>query len=191
MRRIRSLSVAISIALLGSGLASAQSTAGSRERCMVRSARVLGPDATVLRSGNLLSNGKLQCVSMVPHTKDTRGQWVSIRRGIVIEWDGKQWRELLRFDDAIRNDHGYIGISFVDPAFHYGFALQIEARRSDQTKAFTMYLTWLNADLQPEGAPVEVSWNPKVGRFQEYLSDADAPGFVTEVVNPRVRKLRR
>ena len=36
----------------------------------------------------------------------------------------------------------------------------------------------------PEGAPIEIAWNSKVGRYQEYAANEDPVGFKPELKNP-------
>jgi hypothetical protein len=52
-----------------------------------------------------------------------------------------------------------------------------------------MYLTYLSPKLKAEGVAVQVSWNRKVGRFQEYApNEFGTPDFKPEMANPPVRK---
>ncbi len=96
---------------------------------------------------------------------------------------------MLRFEDNIRNPQGFIGIDFIDSDYRFGFALKFADERSDGTSGFTMYLTYLNQKRRPEGLPVEVSWNRKVSRFQEYApNELDPPDFKAEIAHPPVRK---
>jgi len=108
---------------------------------------------------------------------------------VVLRLQGREWHTLLSIDTQLRNDDGYIGIDFIDPAYKNGLALSIEDARSDGTKGFTLLLNWLDDSLQTEGTAVEIAWNPKVHRFQEYApNELDPPDFKPEVPNPPVRK---
>jgi hypothetical protein len=184
------LRVALFAVLLtcGACIAFAQKSAAN-SRCAAESKSVLGDQSRILKSGNLLGDGTLLCVAVVPHAK--RSSLVLSSRGVVVQWDGKQWHQLLRFEHNVTNDHGYIGIDFIDCDANYGFALETEDQRSDGTRGFTIYFSYLNAKLQPEpeSLPIQVSWNPKVRRFQEYApNELDPPDFKHELRNPPIRK---
>lgn len=162
-----------------------------RDLCAAAAKNALRAEVLLVRFGDLTGGGKPGCVAVVPQGTNQGEKKILSRRGIVLQANGDQWRELLRFDDEIRNEQGYIGIDFIDPDYHYGLALETDDQRSDGTKAFTMYFTFLDAKLKPEGLAVEVSWNPKTRRFQEYApNELDPPDFKPEIRNPPVRKSR-
>ncbi len=74
-------------------------------------------------------------------------------------------------------------------AYHFGFEISTAGRRSDNVKRFTMFLTYLSAKGLPQGVPIEISWNPAAGRFQEFAPDElDPPGYKKELANSPTRK---
>ena len=159
--------------------------------CAAEATRTLHSEVLVWRFGDLTGEGKSACLAVVTTGGNQAKEEIHAKRGIVIQSDGKEWRELLRFDEQIKNKQGYIGIDFIDPDWHYGFALKSDDQRSDGTKGFTIYFTSLNAKLEPEGTETQVSWNPKAQRFQEYApNELDPSDFKPEVCNPPVRKSR-
>ena len=161
----------------------------TNSKCAAESRSLLGNQSRIVQSGNLLDDGSLTCVAVIPHAKQS--SLVLTKRGVVIRWDGKQWHQLLRFENNVTDDHGYIGIDFIDCEANHGFAFTTEDQRSDGTKGFTMYFSYLDARLQPEpeSLPIQVSWNPKVHRFQEYApNELDPPEFKQEVRHPPIRK---
>lgn len=174
--------------LLGSTAIAFGQVPRDQARCAAEAKHRLGDVFHVVKFGQLIGDSSLECVVILPYS-GAAGQELRARSGVVIAWDGKQWRELLRFNDQIRNEHGYIGADYIDPEYHYGFTLRTDARRSDGTQGFTMYFRFLNAKLRPEGMPMQVSWNSKVNRFQEYApNELDPPDFKPELRHPPNRR---
>jgi hypothetical protein len=125
----------------------------------------------------------------MPHAKSRGADEVRVRRGFVVQKEGAIWRDLLLFEDNVRNPKGFVGIDFIDPDFSFGFAVKVANERSDGTPGFTIYLAYLNRKLEPEGLPIQVSWNQKVNRFQEYApNELDPPDFKPEIAHPPIRK---
>ena len=174
--------------LLGFTVLSVAQVSTNQTRCEAEAKRRLGDVFHVVEFGQLIGDSSLECVLILPYS-GAAGQELRARSGVVIAWDGKQWRELLRFNNQVRNDQGYIGVDYIDPQYHYGFALRTNVRRSDGSNGFTMYFRFLDAKLRPDGLPIEVSWNPKVKRFQEYApNELDPPDFKPEVGHPPIRR---
>lgn len=159
-----------------------------RNGCEDEAHRSLGGDARVLKVGDFLRLGTIQCMAVLPYTSH-RAHELPVRRGFVLQKEGSVWRDLLRFDNTIRNPQGYVGLDFIDPGPNFGFDVELADERSDGTRGFTIYLTYLNPKLKAEGMAIQVSWNRKVGRFQEYApNELDPPDFKPEIANPPVRK---
>lgn len=165
-----------------------QQLTADENACNDEARRVLGASARVLKVGDFLHLGTIQCIAVLPYTSHTAHE-LPVRDGFVVQKEGTAWRDLLRFKDNIRNQRGYVGIDFIDPEPSFGFDVELADKRSDGTPGFTIYLTYLNPKLRSEGVPVQVSWNPKVSRFQEYApNELDPPDFKPEIANPPVRK---
>jgi hypothetical protein len=157
--------------------------------CDEEARRVLGSGAQVLKVGDFLNLGSIECLAVVPYSTSHDAAELAVRRGFVVQKEGAVWRSLLRFKENIRNPRGFIGIDFIDSDYSFGFAMKSADERSDGTPGFTIFLTYLNHKLRPEGLPVEVSWNRKVSRFQEYApNELDPPDFKQEIAHPPFRK---
>jgi hypothetical protein len=167
---------------------SQQSTA-TRSECEEEARRVLGSGVQLLRSGDFLHLGVIECLAVVAYSTSQDTVELKVRRGVLVEKQGSAWRILLRFESTIRNPQGYVGLDVIDPRYRFGFAVRLADERSDGTPGFTIYLIYLNQKLKPEGLPVEVSWNRKVSRFQEYApNELDPPDYKPEIANPPVFK---
>lgn len=140
-----------------------------------------------MKSGDFLHIGNEQCLAVLPFPGSFGGNELKVRRGVVMQWEGSAWHELLQFENNIRSSYDYIGIDFIDPEARYGFEIETANKRSDGTDGFTLSFTYLDPNLRPAGVPVEVSWNRKVGRFQEYApNELDPPDFKPEIAHPPV-----
>ena len=53
--------------------------------------------------------------------------------------------------------------------------------RSDGQDAFTILFSYPGRGGRPEGIPIEVSWNAKVGPYQEFSENEDPGGFKPEL----------
>jgi hypothetical protein len=177
------------LAALGGTFVSAQEVAKpSTVDCGSEAKRALGPRAQVLRLGDLTGEGSIECLAVVSYqTRDEHK--VLIKSGAILQLHGNRWDRVLSIEGQVRNPQGYVGLDFIDASYTHGFALSTDDERSDGTKGFTLYLTYLDPQLKPEGVAIQVSWNPKVHRFQEYApNELNPPDFKPEVKNPPVRR---
>lgn len=155
------------------------------QQCDAAVENALGKSAVALRCGDLTGGGKLEVLGVVPlkdgssRTKETLVSRAAVLRleasGTVNELDVEK--------NFFRNPVGYVGIDFIDDSPSYGFQLEADPL-SDSIPTFTLSLTFLNDKLQPEGVPVDITWNPKAQRFQEYVTNQDPEGFRPEIQNP-------
>ena len=53
-------------------------------------------------------------------------------------------------------------------------------KRADGQVAFTVFLYYLDSNLEPEGVELEINRNPGVGRYQEFAYDEEPMYFVDE-----------
>ena len=159
--------------------------------CLQAAKKELGPAAVVLKFGNLTGTSALGCVAGVP-LKQSRNtadgtpvsSFVILRQSLSPGWK----TELTGDKSWMRNDTGYLGLEFIDDSHpSAGYRIGFKDRRSDGEPGFVLYVYYLSPRAEDEGLPVEISWNPKVGRFQEfdYGIDLHGIGFRSEVKNPR------
>jgi hypothetical protein len=109
---------------------------------------------------------------------------VILRQASSCRWN----TELTADKNWVRNDAGYVGFdadSSIDASYHItGYRVSLEDRNSDGTPGFTVYLYYLTPGGENEGVPLEVSWNPSVGRLQWFAYEVEPHGFRPEVKNP-------
>ncbi|HET7441432.1 MAG TPA: hypothetical protein VFJ47_09030, partial [Terriglobales bacterium] len=91
-----------------------------------------------------------------------------------------------------RNVVGYVGVDFIDDSDQRGrYRLSFFDEGSHETPGFTIAVIYLSPSGEDEGIPIEIAWNPAIGRFQEYTVDRDPEGFQPENKNPPHVRLRK
>lgn len=186
--------------LLYVSVASAQSTGSIQaQSCLWGARKALGPGAAVLKCAHLAGAPGLGCVAAVrlrqfPDTADG----IPVSKLVVLrQVSSSRWATELTADrNWIRNQAGYLGFdadSSIDPSYRItGYRVSFQDRNSDDVPGFTIFLYYLTPGGENDGLPVEVSWNPPVGRFQWFAYEAEPHGFRSETKNPpRIRTSRK
>lgn len=166
--------------------------------CLQAARRWLGASAKVVKCGHLTGPGSIEVMAILPlsgHKKYPGRYYVS--KFVILRRTGPdKWTVELRADQLPpRNRSGYIGIEFLDNCPSYGYAIDLSDHivADDPTSTFnnrpdfTLWLYYLNPEGRIEGASTEISWNPKLLRFQQF--DYEAGMFWPETKNPPYRKL--
>jgi hypothetical protein len=124
---------------------------------------LLGSDATVLLVGELAKNGKKQflAANVVPKTPKNNVPGTVITRAVVAEEDGGKWTELLRCDEHLKNQKGFLGATPLDSIT--GWKLQYE---QNAEKGLQLYFIPLKVNGDTHVLPVGVRWNPATKRYQ-------------------------
>jgi hypothetical protein len=124
---------------------------------------LLGSDATVLLVGDLAKNGKKQflAANVVPKTPKNNVPGTVITRAVVAEEDGGKWTELLRCDEHLKNQKGFLGATPLDSIT--GWKLQFE---QNAEKGLQLYFIPLKVNGDTHVLPVGVRWNPATKRYQ-------------------------
>ena len=169
----------IAVGLVAS-LAFFTTTVSAQCRAVIQKA---GSNLKIVRSGDLTGDGAREYVAVrkLPQ-QPQKGMYVS-RLLIAHARHGQCSIVLDAGKNGPKNPIGYIGIEFIDDGGDfYGYAVEFG---SDEHKG-DVSLTWLNPQHEPEGMPIGIGWNGKVGRYQEYrLEDDSSPEiFKPEVRNP-------
>ena len=174
------------------------------QACLQAARRWLGASAKVAKCGHLTGPGSTEVLAILPlsgHKKYPGRYYVS--KFVILRRTGpSSWTLELRADQLPpRNRSGYIGAGYKITAedlakwVSYGYAIDLSdhivaddpTSIFDNRPDFTLWLYYLNPEGQIEGASTEISWNPKVRRFQEF--DYEAGIFRSETRNPPYRKL--
>src|ERR1700688_505676 len=124
---------------------------------------LLGSDAQVLLFGDLAKNGKRQLLAanVVPKTPQNNVPGTVVTRAIVAQDDDGKWTELLRVDEHLKNQKGYLGLTPLDSI--NGWRLQFE---QNPEKGLQLYFTPLKVNGDTHVLPVGVRWNPATQRYQ-------------------------
>lgn len=124
---------------------------------------LLGSDATVLLVGDLAKNGKKQflAANVVPKTPKNNVPGTVVTRAVVAEEDDGKWTELLRCDEHLKNQKGFLGATPLDSIT--GWKLQYE---QNAEKGLQLYFIPLKVNGDSHVLPVGVRWNPATKRYQ-------------------------
>jgi hypothetical protein len=136
---------------------------------------LLGSDAQVLLFGDLAKNGKRQLLAanVVPKTPQNNVPGTVITRAIVAQDDDGKWTELLRVDEHLKNQKGYLGLTPLDSIT--GWRLQHE---QNPEKGLQLYFTPLKVNGDTHVLTIGVRWNPATNRYQSL--DASYEHFLKE-----------
>jgi hypothetical protein len=136
---------------------------------------LLGSDAQVLLVGDLAKNGKRQILAanVVPKTPKNNMPGTVVTRAVVAQDDDGKWTELLRVDEHLKNQKGYLGLTPLDSI--NGWRLQYE---QNSEKGLQVYFTPLKVNGDTHVLPIGVRWNPATQRYQSL--DASYEHFLKE-----------
>jgi hypothetical protein len=136
---------------------------------------LLGSDAQVLLAGDLAKNGKRQflAANVIPKTPQNNVPGTVVTRAIVAQDDDGKWTELLRVDEHLKNQKGYLGLTPLDSIT--GWRLQYE---QNPEKGLQLYFTPLKVNGDTHVLTIGVRWNPATNRYQSL--DASYEHFLKE-----------
>ena len=188
---------ALALAFSGLGFAGPRGQPKGRP-CLQAARRWLGASAEVVKCGHLTEPGSFEVVAILPLSghKKIPGLYYASKFIILRRTGPGLWTVELRADQLPpRNSSGYVGIEVLSNCPSYGYALEFShhivaddpSNVFNNRPYFTVSLTYLNPDGHMEGSETEISWNPKVRRFQEF--DYEAGRFKREVKKPPYLKL--
>lgn len=124
---------------------------------------LLGRETQVLLFGDLAKNGKQEflAANVVPKTPTNNLPGTIITRAVVVENSDGKWSEVLRCDEHLKNQNGYLGLTPLTSVT--GWRLQYE--QSDD-KGLSLYFTPLKGVTDSHVLPIGVRWNPQTKRYQ-------------------------
>jgi hypothetical protein len=124
---------------------------------------MLGSDSQVLAFGDLAKNGKQEflAANVVPKTPSNNLPGTIVTRVVVAEENEGKWAELLRCDEHLKNQKGYLGLTPLVPVT--GWRLQYE---QNTDKGLQLYFTPLKGAVDSHVLPIGVRWNPATKRYQ-------------------------
>lgn len=138
----------------------------------------LGKETTVLTFGDLAKTGKRQflAANVVPKTPKNSLPGTIVTRAVLAEESGGSWHELVRCDEHLKNEKGYLGGSPIEPVA--GWRIQFE---NSAIEGFHLYLTPVKGMDDTHVLPLAVRWNEKVKRYQTL--DRNYEHFVPEAAS--------
>ncbi|HYL86223.1 MAG TPA: hypothetical protein VE263_18510 [Candidatus Angelobacter sp.] len=124
---------------------------------------LLGSETQVLAFGDLAKTGKQQflAANVVPKTPTNNLPGTIITRAVVVENNDGKWAELLRCDEHLKNEKGFLGLTPLTSVT--GWRLQFE---QGDDKGLALYFTPLKGVTDLHVLPIGVRWNPATKRYQ-------------------------
>ena len=144
---------------------------------------VLGSESQVLAFGDLAKNGKQEflAANVVPKTPTNNIPGTIVTRVVIAENSDGKWAEILRCDEHLKNQKGFLGLTPLAPIT--GWRLQYE--QSDE-KGLELYFTPLKGATDSHVLPIGVRWNKQTKRYQSL--DRTYEHFLLE--NPTIQDAR-
>ena len=138
----------------------------------------LGKETTVLTFGDLAKTGNRQflAANVVPKTPKNNLPGTIVTRAVLAEESGGNWHELVRCDEHLKNEKGYLGGSPIEAVA--GWRVQFE---QNAIEGFHLYLTPVKGNEDPHVLPLPVRWYDKVKRYQSL--DRNYEHFVPEATS--------
>ncbi len=124
---------------------------------------LLGSESQVLAFGDLAKNGKQEFLAadVVPKTPTNNLPGTIVTRVVVAENTDEKWAEVLRCDEHLKNQKGFMGLTPLVPVT--GWRLQYE---QNDEKGLQLYFTPLKGAIDTHVLPIGVRWNPATKRYQ-------------------------
>jgi hypothetical protein len=124
---------------------------------------LLGSETQVLVFGDLAKTGKQQflAANVVPKTPTNSVPGTIVTRAVIAENNDGKWMELLRCDEHLKNEKGYLGLTPLNGV--NGWRIQYE---QDTEKGLQVYFTPLKVDGSAHVLPIGIRWNPATKRYQ-------------------------
>lgn len=143
----------------------------------------LGSESQVLVFGDLAKNGKQEFLvaNVVPKTPTNNLPGTIVTRVVVAENTEGKWAEVLRCDEHLKNQKGFLGLTPLVAVT--GWRLQYE---QTDDKGLQLYFTPLKGVTDSHVLPIGVRFNPATKRYQSL--DRTYEHFLLE--SPSLQDLR-
>jgi hypothetical protein len=124
---------------------------------------LLGSETQVLLFGDLAKTGKQQflAANVVPKTPTNNLPGTIVTRAVVVENSDGKWAEVLRCDEHLKNQKGFLGLTPLTAVT--GWRLQYE---QSEDMGLQLYFTPLKGITDSHVLPIGVRWNPATKRYQ-------------------------
>jgi hypothetical protein len=133
------------------------------EEIQLAATALLGSESQVLAFGDLAKNGKQEFLvaNVVPKTPTNNLPGTIVTRVVVAENADGKWGEILRCDEHLKNQKGFLGLTPLVPVT--GWRLQYE---QSEIRGLELYFTPLKGTTDSHVLPIGVRWNPDTKRYQ-------------------------
>ncbi|HEY4816362.1 MAG TPA: hypothetical protein VIH67_02975 [Candidatus Acidoferrum sp.] len=124
---------------------------------------LLGKETTVLLFGDLAKNGKQEflAANVVPKTPKNDLPGTIVTRAVLAENENGQWMEILRCDEHLKNQKGFLPGTPIGGVTGWRLAYE-----RDPEKGLALYFTPLKGAVDTHTLPIGVRWNPDHKRYQ-------------------------
>jgi hypothetical protein len=166
------VAVAVTLALVGCGSEPSKPAAEAEQKPAAPAVpqdvqdaadSLLGSGTQVLLFGDLAKTGaeQLLAANVVPNTPKSTVAGTVVTRAVVAEKVEGNWIELLRADEYLKDQKGYLAMTPLQAVT--GWKLQYE--QSPQT-GLSLYFTPVKQGDSGKTLPIAVRWNPAQKRYQ-------------------------
>jgi hypothetical protein len=136
---------------------------------------LLGKETTVLLFGDLAKDGKQQflAANVVPKSTKNNLPGTIVTRAVVGENINGQWMEILRCDEHLKNQKGFLPGTPLGGVTGWRLAFE-----QDPEKGLALYFTPLKGAVDTHTLPIGIRWNTETKRYQSL--DRSYEHFLTE-----------
>jgi hypothetical protein len=136
---------------------------------------LLGKETTVLLFGDLAKNGKQQflAANVVPKSTKNNLPGTIVTRAVVGENVDGKWTEILRCDEHLKNEKGFLAGTPIGGVTGWRLAFE-----QDPEKGLALYFTPLKGAVDTHTLPIGIRWNSKTKRYQSL--DRSYENFLNE-----------
>lgn len=158
-----------------------------RKWCEDATKKVLGPAAEVLLCGHISRPEALEVLGSVRLNGVKKSELgIPVAKFAILSEQKGQWEvELIADQRPVRNSVGYLGADNIDDSYGYSRYRIKYSGGGDKKDSFSLHIRFISPDGITEDWPLEVDWNPSVGRFQEYSESNVPSGFAQENKAPK------
>lgn len=117
----------------------------------------------MLLFGDLAKTGTEQflAANVVPNTPKSTVAGTVVTRAVVAENVNGQWTELVRADEYLKNQKGYLALTPLQAV--QGWKLQYE---NSPEQGMSLYFTPIKQGAAEKTLPIAVRWNPETKRYE-------------------------
>jgi hypothetical protein len=124
---------------------------------------LLGKETTVLLIGDLAKNGNQQflAANVVPKSTKNNLPGTIVTRAVLAEKENGQWMEILRCDEHLKNQKGFLPGTPIGGVTGWRLAYE-----QDPEKGLALYFTPLKGAVDTHSLPIGIRWNTETKRYQ-------------------------